>query len=119
MRNFTPLIIVLIVLFIGLLSPRRSPALLSDPPRVSVESVSYTRTSDGSMVIYCMFQNKDSIPVSNVVIDLFVVDSAGQVLQSKELVFFTKTMLEPSQKALFSESFPECWDCVEAKAAIR
>lgn len=112
MKNITPLIVIGLMLIIGLFVFTAMPASLSEGKhKVEVDHVSATKMSDGSMTVYCMIVNQDTIPVTDVSVGIYVLDSLGNVMMSKELVFFSVDSLRPHKKALFTESFPDCWDC--------
>jgi len=84
-------------------------------PRVKIDHVSFSRMSDGSLSVYCIIQNVDTVPMSDINIRVYILDSIGDVMRSRDLVFFSTDSLRPDQKALFTESFPECWDCRSVK----
>lgn len=106
--------IMILVMGLFVLTPR--PAAVQDGrPKVMVEHVSASRMSDGSLTIYCRIVNVDTVPVTDVIIDVYVLDSMGNVLESKKLVFFNESNLMPNQKALFTEAFDDCWTCEEVQ----
>ena len=112
MKNITPLPLAGLMLAICFFVFTAMPASVGEgKPKVEVSHVSATRTSDGSMIVYCMIVNPDTISATDVSIGVYALDSLGNVVRSKELMFFSTDSLRPNQKALFTESFPECWDC--------
>jgi len=116
MKNIIPLTLIALMLIIGLFVLTPTPASLQEGgPKVKVEHVSASRMSDGSLTIYCRIVNADTVPVTNVSIDMYVLDSMGTVLSSKKLVFFSENSLMPNQKALFTETFEDCWSCEEVQ----
>jgi len=113
MKNATPIIIVLLALVIGLCAPSMSPSWMQDrsPAIVVVDHLSASRTSDGTLMVYCMLQNVDTIPATNFNVRITAMDSNNVVVRSRELIMLRSDTLRPGQKALFTESFDECWEC--------
>jgi hypothetical protein len=115
MRNFTPLIILTILLTTCLYVMVPMPAFMSEKPKVSIEHVSASKMSDGSLTVYCMFVNRDTVSVTDVHIEVYTLDSMDNILDAKELVFFSSDSLRSNQKAIFTENFSDCWPCEGVK----
>lgn len=115
MRNITPIILAVLFLAIGLTisSPAWRPP---EKPKVTIDHVSASKASDGSLGVYCVMVNKSPVALVDVEVSLHVMDSVGTIVRTKELVFFRTDSLRPQQKAAFAESFPDCWDCDSVKA---
>ncbi len=98
-----------------------APAWFQEPhrARVAVDHLSAGRTSDGSMTIYCIVKNVDSIPATAIDVRIQVMDSVGGFLQGKEMVLLAEDTLMPGDKALFTELFEECWVCKEVEVSVR
>lgn len=112
MKNIIFLIIAALTLIVGLfvLTPRPA-AMQNERPKVMIEHISSSLMSNGSLTIYCKIINIDTVPVKDVSMDIYVLDSLGNVLASKKLIFFSQISLMPKQKALFTEAFENCWAC--------
>lgn len=120
MKNITPLILAALMLVMGLLVFNAGSAFMQDgKPKVEIVHMSASKMSDGSLTVYCMFTNRDTVPATDVRIDVYALDSLGNVLAAKELLFFSTNSIKPDQKALFTESFPDCWECDEVKVVPR
>lgn len=120
MRNITPLILTAIMLAIALFVFNAGSAFMTDGgPKVEINHLSASKMSDGSLTIYCMFMNNDTVPMTDVHIDVYALDSLGNILALRELTFFSEDSIKPGQKAIFTENFSDCWQCEGVRAVPR
>ncbi len=118
MRNVTPVLLIVLAIVIGVLISDRYPAHMFAESKVRVEHVSSSKMSDGSLSVYCTLQNMDTVAVSDVEVSIVVTDSLNNVVQSRDLVFFSEGSLRPNQKALFVENFSDCWSCEGVQVSV-